>query len=218
MRLRFARWFATLLVLALALVRPLSATAGTTGNLSGVVVDTSSGAPLAKATVTAVSPSQTESATTDSQGRFTLLSLAPDTYTITAQEPGYDAASVQGITVLADQTQRLALQERKTLQEIGHVTTRANGDLVKPGTTSDVYSVNATVAGLAQSLGGGGALNQAYSGIAAVPGAVVPVGQSGWDQAVYIRGSYLDQTGFELDGVPAAVRTCYLTHSAWCRR
>ncbi|GAC1496293.1 MAG: hypothetical protein NVS1B2_16380 [Vulcanimicrobiaceae bacterium] len=73
---------------------------------------------------------------------------------------------------------------------------------MRPGTTQDVYSINATVAEAAKSLGGGGSQNQEYSAIAAVPGAYVPTGQTGWNQQVYIRGGDYDQTGYEFDGVP----------------
>lgn len=75
-------------------------------------------------------------------------------------------------------------------------------DLVKPGTTSDVYSVNSTVTQAAAGLGGGGNLNNAYSAIASVPGTFVPPNQQGWDQIVYIRGGNFDQVGYEFDGVP----------------
>ena len=75
-------------------------------------------------------------------------------------------------------------------------------DVVKPGTTSDIYSVNATVTQAAAGIGGGGNLNNAYSAITTVPGAFVPQNQQGWDQVVYIRGGSPDQVGYEYDGVP----------------
>ena len=75
-------------------------------------------------------------------------------------------------------------------------------DVVKPGTTSDVYSVNATVTQAVAGVGGGGNLNNAYSAIATIPGAFVPPNQQGWDQVVYIRGGNYDQIGYEFDGVP----------------
>jgi hypothetical protein len=199
---RVLTWFVVVSFFLCTVGQATSVLAGTTGNLSGVVLETDTGAPVTKATVTASSPSQTASATTDAQGRFTILSLAPDTYVVTVEKAGYESTNLSGIVVYADQNQRLALKTHKTLQEIGHASTRANGEIVRPGTTSDVYSVDSTVAGLAQGLGGGGSMNQSYSGIAVVPGAFVPTGQSGWDQGVYIRGSFSDQTGYEYDGVP----------------
>jgi hypothetical protein len=73
---------------------------------------------------------------------------------------------------------------------------------VRPGTTSDVYSVNAAGLRLPPAVGGPGSLNQAYSAIATTPGANVPQGQQGWNQLVYIRGGDYSDVANELDGIP----------------
>jgi hypothetical protein len=179
----------------------ICAYAGTTGSVTGAVVSTN-GAPVAGARVVAVSPSQTATVTTDAAGRFSMLSLAPDTYTFTAAKEGFESASLTGVSVFADQLQTLRVTLVPSLRTIAHVTARSSMDLVKPGTTSDVYSVNATVAAAAAGMGGGGNLNNAYSAISAVPGAYVPANQQGWNQVVYIRGGNFDQVGYEFDGVP----------------
>ncbi|MBV8152892.1 MAG: TonB-dependent receptor [Candidatus Eremiobacteraeota bacterium] len=175
--------------------------AGTTGTISGVVVSTA-GPPVAGARVAAVSPSGSLNATTDAAGHFVLLSLAPDTYTITVQKGGFETSALTGISVFADQVQQLRIALTPSLKTIAHVTTRSSMDVVKPGTTSDVYSVNATVASAAAGIGGGGGLNNAYSAIATVPGTFVPPNQQGWFQTVYIRGGDYSQVGYEFDGVP----------------
>ncbi|MBV9718179.1 MAG: TonB-dependent receptor [Candidatus Eremiobacteraeota bacterium] len=179
----------------------LCARAGTTGTITGVVVSTTQ-APVAGARVVATSPSQTSIVTTDASGRFALLSLAPDTYTISASKAGFDTAALTGVSVFADQVQTIRVSLAPSLRTIARVTARSTMDLVKPGTTSDVYSVNSTVTQAAAGLGGGGNLNNAYSAIASVPGAFVPPNQQGWDQVVYIRGGAPDQIGYEFDGVP----------------
>ena len=51
-------------------------------------------------------------------------------------------------------------------------------------------------------LGGGGALNSAYSAIASVPGAYVPANQNGYLQAVHVRGGDAYEVGYEFDGIP----------------
>jgi len=130
------------------------------------------------------------------------LSLAPDTYTVSIQKDQYDPISYAGVSVFADQTQTLAFTMHPVLKEIAHVTSTAAGALVKAGTTSDVYSVNSATAAKVTGLGGGGGLDNAYSAIATMPGAYVPVGQMGWYQDVYIRGGDYDQVGYEVDGVP----------------
>ncbi len=129
------------------------ASAGTTGAIVGRVIDATTKLPLVGARVNAVSPSQSAATTTDAAGAYRFISLAPDTYVLSVEQPQYDPASLAGVTVLADQTQTLPLALTKSLATIGRVRTRASSDLIKPGTTSDVYSVNAAGAEAAQALG-----------------------------------------------------------------
>jgi Carboxypeptidase regulatory-like domain/TonB dependent receptor len=187
--------------LVLAFACQATAESGTTGSITGIVASTK-GAPVAGARVEAVSPSQTAIVTTDAGGRFSMLSLAPDNYTITASKSGFETSTTTGISVFADQVQTIRVALAPSLQTIARVTARSAMDVVKPGTTTDVYSVNSTVTQAAAGLGGGGNLNNAYSAIAAVPGVFVPPNQQGWAQVVYIRGGNYDQIGYEFDGVP----------------
>lgn len=174
----------------------------TTGTITGTVVDAATKAPIAGAQISAVSPSQVARVTSDSAGRYTFLSLAPDTYTISAQREGYTDVSIAGIAVFADQSQVLQITLQRSLKQIARVTSRSSLSPVRPGTGTDVYSVNPNLTAAAAPLGGGGGLNNAYSAIAAMPGAYVPPNQVGVNQTVYIRGGYYDQIGYEYDGVP----------------
>ncbi|MBV8154269.1 MAG: TonB-dependent receptor [Candidatus Eremiobacteraeota bacterium] len=178
------------------------ALAGTTGGLSGVAVDADTGAPVAGATVTVSAPSQSATAATDAGGRFTFLTLAPDTYTVTVNKGGYQEVSEPGQIVFADTVQTVTVRLTKALKTIARVTALGAGAIVKSGTTADVYSVNAATQGAAGALGGGGSLNSAYSAIATVPGAYVVGNQAGYFQTVSIRGGDYDQVGYEFDGVP----------------
>ncbi|MGA2761372.1 MAG: carboxypeptidase-like regulatory domain-containing protein, partial [Candidatus Cybelea sp.] len=97
------RW--SLFVLALIIgcvVAAPRAFAGTTGSITGTVTRVGGG-PIAGARVTATSPSQTLTATTDASGRFSMLSLAPDTYTISVSKDGFEPSTTTGISVFADQ-------------------------------------------------------------------------------------------------------------------
>jgi len=190
-----------LLALLLLTFQGTWALAGTTGALTGVVV-LSDGSPLAGAKVTAVSPSESTSTTTDATGHFGFVSMTPDTYTVTVTKDGYDPVSEAGITVFADASQNVTIHTQVTAKVLGHVTTTATTALVKAGTTSDVYSINSTTNAKVAGLGGGGSLNQAYGAIASTPGVVVPPGQTGWFQTIHIRGGDFDQVGYEFDGVP----------------
>ncbi|BDE05126.1 hypothetical protein WPS_04020 [Vulcanimicrobium alpinum] len=198
---RAAAALVTAAVLAASLL-PSPALAGTTGTIVGHVVDLNTNAAIAGAKVTASSPSQTESSTTDASGGFRFLSLAPDTYTVEIARDGYDTLTLAGITVQADQAQTLNRALAPKLKTIGNVTSRRASDLVKSGTTSDVYSVSGANADAAAALGGPGGLTNAYSAIQSVPGTVVQAGQQGWYQQLSIRGGDIDQVGYELDGIP----------------
>ena len=195
-----------LLVLAFVLQGTTSVLAGTTGVINGTVIDAATRQPIAGAVVTATSPSQTAKTTADAQGRFAFVSLAPDTYAISV--PGssaYDPGALSGVTVQADATLTVSVAQTKRLTQIGSVTSRAASSLVKPGTTADLYSINAVTQDKAAALGGGGSLNSAWSAITAVPGVFIQPGQQGYIGAsptISIRGGDYDQIGYELDGVP----------------
>ncbi len=200
-RLSLRRSLAALAMVAAFFCQETWALAGTTGGLSGAVTD-ETGTPMSGASVKVVSASQVASTTTDASGHFTFISLTPDTYSVSAQKTGYSPESFDGVTVFADQAPTLSFRLQSALKTIAKVTSKTAGALVKAGTTSDVYSVNAATAAKVTGLGGGGSLDQAYSAIATMPGAYVPVGQMGWFQSVYIRGGDFDQVGYEVDGVP----------------
>jgi outer membrane receptor protein involved in Fe transport len=201
---------AVLLIVAFVLQGPSRVLAGTTGTVNGSVVDPQSNKPIAGAAVTAQSPSQSAHTTSDATGRFSFISLAPDTYTISvAATSAYDAAAVSGVTVQADQTLTISLQQPSKLKVIGAVTSRAASALVKAGTTADVYSINAVTQDKASAIGGGGGLNSAWSAIATVPGVFIQSGQAGYigsgstnGATISIRGGDYDQIGYELDGIP----------------
>ena len=201
--LRCALSFLFVCALLAPALRPELASAGTTGNLVGRVTDPASHAGIAGARVTVASPSQTASVTAGADGAFQFLALAPDTYVVSVERPGYEPFAQSGITVLADQSQSVPIALTKGLRTIGSVRARSGSDLVRSGTTADVYSVNAAGAEAARGLGGPGGINSAYSAIASVPGTVVQQGQQGWYQTVSIRGGDIDQVGYEVDGIPA---------------
>jgi hypothetical protein len=192
---------ALVLVVAFLFQGTMGLAQSTTGNISGSVVD-DTGKPISGATVQAVSPSQTGSATTAASGRFTLLSLAPDTYTVSVSAPGYAAFSQPGVTVLATQTVNVSLGLQRSIQKIGTTTARAPSQLVHPGVTSEVYNVNAATQTAVQGLGGGNNIDNAYSAIVSTPGTYVAQGANGWGQTIFIHGADYAQVGYQYDGIP----------------
>src|SRR3984893_18413964 len=151
---------AAFLILTFVLQGTTSVLAGTTGGINGTVVDATSNTPIAGARVSAVSPSQSANTTTDDKGRFSFISLSPDTYTITAAATTkYDQASLSAVNVFADATQSVTVRQPQKFKVIGSVTSRAASSLVKAGTTADVYSISATQQDKSSVVGGGGNLN-----------------------------------------------------------
>lgn len=197
---------AFLLILTFVFQGTTAVLAGTTGEISGIVVDASTNKPIAGVPVTASSASQVATTRTDQYGRFAFISLAPDTYTVTAAKTdSHDSGNVSAVTVQADQQITVSIPTSQTLQTIGRTTSKAQGALVKPGTIVDVYSVSAVTQDKASTLGGGGTLNSAWSALSSVPGVYVMPGQMGYIGAgasLSIRGGDYDQIGYEFDGVP----------------
>lgn len=189
-------------VLFMAALMPIQALAGTTGGVTGRVLDAQNQAPIAGATVTATSPSQTASVVTDANGRYSFLTLAPDTYTLSFAKDGYDPVAQPGLGVFADQVQTYIASMRKTIRTIAHVTSQSASNLVKAGQTSDVYSIDAAGQKAASTLVGPGGLSNAYGAIQSAPGVAIDQGEQGWFQTVHIRGGDIDQVGYELDGIP----------------
>jgi hypothetical protein len=206
MRISLGRLFFVVATLALftATAFVQAANAGTTGSLGGTVVDLKTGAPIASAAVSVTSPSQFTTAVTDRAGHFEFLSLIPDTYTVTVTKDGFTSSRIFGVSIISDQSQNIAVRLEYAPKTLGTIQSIARSSIspVRPGTTTDVYSVNTAMTRAAATLGGGGGLNNAYSAIASMPGAFVPPNQNGVNQTVYIRGGYFDQIGYEYDGVP----------------
>jgi TonB dependent receptor/Carboxypeptidase regulatory-like domain/TonB-dependent Receptor Plug Domain len=178
------------------------ARAGTTGGISGRVVDSNTIAPVVGAVVDMSSPSESTDTVSDAKGLYTFLSLAPDTYVLRVTREGYVPYVQNGVTIQADVGLRLDVRLIAAVRTIGQVVTHARIGLVSPGQTINVYSIYPDTAAAARPLSGPGGVDQAYSALAAVPGIYVPQGQQGWYQPIYIRGGDQDQIGYELDGVP----------------
>ncbi|HYK53552.1 MAG TPA: TonB-dependent receptor [Candidatus Eremiobacteraceae bacterium] len=195
--------------------------AGTTGGISGHVVD-DSGAPLAGAKVTAASPSQTANATTDAKGFYSILNLSPDTYSVTATKDGYDAVTVSGFTVQADQSTRADFALKASAKVIGHVTTSAQVSVVSHTVTGDLYAVNAQAINTYQGSAGGAETLYSQNGVVgSLPGVLRDVGTGGGyggNGSISMRGGTNDQVGFELEGIPlnrsfdAANATSFVTN------
>lgn len=179
--------------------------AGTTGGISGRVLDDKSN-PVPNARVTATAPSQSATATADAKGFYSILNLAPDTYSVTAGKDGFDPATLSGITVQADQNVAVDVTIKPSARILGHVTTTAAVSVVSKNTTGDLYAVNAQAINKYQ--GGAGGAETLYSQngvVGSLPGVVRTIGSGGGyagNGTLSMRGGTTDQVGFELEGIP----------------
>jgi len=195
-----------LVALVVVLVQGTWVLASTTGSIEGKVTD-QNGNGIVGAKVTAASPSQSSSATTLSNGFYSILDLSPDTYSVTASKDGYDTSTLYGVTVTQNQSTAADMRLRQTVKTIGHVTTTATASVVSKTVTGDLYAVNAkAIASYQGSSGGAETLYSQNGVVGSLPGVTryaVGTGPGyGGQGQLSMRGGSPDQVGYELDGIP----------------
>ena len=143
----FAKWFFPLMVyVGVCASQALAAN----GKISGVVTDRSSGEAIPGANVTTAVGGATVGATTDANGRYFLLNLAPGTYAVKASIIGYGPVEKTDVRVRQDLTTQVdfALSEQSIQAEA--ITVVAERPLVEKSLTSsrtsiDVSEINNTM-------------------------------------------------------------------------
>jgi hypothetical protein len=119
---------------------PDAARAGTTGKIAGRVVD-AKGAPLVGVSVAV--PSLRVGAESDTDGRFTILNVAPGTYDVRANLLGYGPVLTTGLVVSADLTTRLDLALKESAVQLKEVVVHSTRPVVDVGKTNSLQSVTA---------------------------------------------------------------------------
>ena len=145
----FAKWFFPLMVyVAVGLCASQALAAN--GKISGVVTDRSSGEAIPGANVTTAAGGATVGATTDANGRYFLLNLAPGIYAVKASIIGYGPVEKTDVRVRQDLTTQVdfALAEQSIQAEA--ITVVAERPLVEKSLTSsrtsiDVSEINNTM-------------------------------------------------------------------------
>ncbi len=130
-------------ILALTLLTGLavsSAFAGTTGKLTGRVLD-AKGAPLPGVNV--VLEGTRKGAVTDPNGVYVILSIDPGEYTATASLIGYHKEHKKGIRVQADFTTTVDFKLTETAVELGELVVQAERPPVEPDKTTSKYVITA---------------------------------------------------------------------------
>ncbi len=128
--------------LTLAMSVPLSVgVAGTTGKISGKVIDGQTKEPLFGVNVLVVGT--TMGAATDLNGEYFIINLPPGTYQLRASAVGYTPVSISGVSVNVDQTTRIDFTLESQAVELNSVTVSASRPIVQ----KDLTSTTATVSG-----------------------------------------------------------------------
>ena len=170
----------------------------TTGAILGSVRSIT-GSPVSGAGVTATSPSGRYSAAADSSGRFVIMGVVPDTYTVTASARGYQPAS-DVVVVLPTERERIAFVLRPQLREIVRV--EAKGEAFSVGSTSDAFTVAGDAArASATSESSSGLANYTQGTVQGAIASVPGVQLDSFANAI-VRGGKVQDTVFDFDSVP----------------
>ena len=177
---------------------PVFAAGGQTGNLNGSVINADTGKPIAGATVDAVSPTGSYKVVTDANGRFGIVGMIVDTYTLSVEAQGFKAGTLTGITISGDG--QVSLQPFRLVstgsvpRTIGGVVSHAQNDSAYvPGQTQDTIQISGPR--ILQTTGKAAASNE-NDLVLAVPG--VTLSDAGNPT---IRGGLRTEVGYQLDGV-----------------
>lgn len=138
MRMRKQRILALALVLSLAAAAPVRVLAGTTGTISGRVLD-QDGRPVVAATVLVVGTRL--GAYVDAEGNFTILNVQPGTYEVKISRLGFNPVTVQEVVVSADAIAKVDVAMGDTTlkaEEVIVVATRPPVDLKQTSSQANV--------------------------------------------------------------------------------
>ena len=112
--------------------------AGTTGKIAGVITDKTTGEKLPGANVVVLGTSL--GASTDLEGRYTILEVLPGSYRVQVSYIGYKKVLVEDVVVHIDQTSRLDIALETEAVQTGEVVVTAQHPLIKPDVATSVSS------------------------------------------------------------------------------
>jgi len=113
--------------------------AGVTGKITGQVTD-AKGKPLPGVNIIVVGTQR--GAATHTDGFYTILTLPPGSYAVTARMMGYKKLTMENVVVSADRTTHLAFKLEETVVEGEEVVVKAERPLVEKDRTYSEYHVH----------------------------------------------------------------------------
>jgi outer membrane receptor protein involved in Fe transport len=137
--IKYVKAISSLLSLLIILLSGL-AIAGTTGKISGKVIDAATGEPLIGANVLIIGT--TLGAATDFDGNYFIINIPPGRYEVKASIIGYNSVTNQNIQVSVDQTTKLNFNLGEEAVEMADVVVVATRPIVQKDLTSTQANVS----------------------------------------------------------------------------
>lgn len=173
--------------------------AGTTGKISGTVIDIETMDPLPGANV--VIEGTTMGAATDVNGYYFIINIPPGYYTMTATMIGYAPMSKTQVKVITDMTSKLDFELSSTVIEVEGVSVVAERPAIQKDLTSSLQAyasdeiAGAPVENLSQ-------LMEVQAGLSLVePTDRASILRNSPGDGLHIRGGRENETAFLVDGV-----------------
>jgi hypothetical protein len=152
-----------------------------TGRITGRVTDAETGDPLPGVNV--VIEGEQQGATTDADGYYTILNVAPGNYTLRASFVGYTAQSVANVEVNIDLTTNVDFELQEQTVGMDEVTVQASEPIVKRDISANVSNLSSE-----------DMQNMPVMSVSDV------IGLQAGIQGLNVRGGGLDELQFNVDG------------------
>jgi outer membrane receptor protein involved in Fe transport len=172
--------------------------AGTTGKISGTVVDKDTNEPLPGANI--VIEGTTMGTAADVNGNFFIINVPPGRYTVVASMIGYQSERIENVRVNADRTTLVDFKLSSTVLELGEaVTVVAERPLIQKDMTATQNIIESAEIDNSP-------VNDFQSAMIVAPGFVVAGGSEGGTVSVgegggiHVRGGRGGQLGYMVDG------------------
>ena len=162
--------------------------AGTTGKLTGRVIDENTGEALIGVNV--IIPATGQGAATDLEGRYYILNIPPGEYEIRCSMIGYSQKIIEGIRVMVDLTTTQDIQMGVSIIEGDVVTVTADRSMIQ----ADITHAQANISSAElEAL----PVESFQAAVSLQAGVVVDAGG-----AIHIRGGRSSEVAYLIDGIP----------------
>ncbi|RMD48143.1 MAG: TonB-dependent receptor [Ignavibacteria bacterium] len=122
------------ILFAMVVLLSITLHAGTTGKLTGKVIDKETGEPLPFVNI--ILEGTMLGAATDMEGNYVILNIPPGVYTVKAQFVGYQTVRVEGVRISVDLTTRQNIEMSSATVELGEVVVTGGRELVRKDVTA----------------------------------------------------------------------------------